>query len=89
VLTWESNSRAEAFSSVRLCIVCATVYVKNIKPVDRDIFWLYYAHVSRNTRAYLRTLQFIRRVFACGGCLFFCFTAIAARAQHMSACLVM
>jgi len=27
VLTWESSSPAEAFSSVRLCIVCATVYV--------------------------------------------------------------
>jgi len=39
--------------------------------VDRDIFWLYYARVSRNTLAYFGTLQFIRRVFAFGGCLFF------------------
>jgi hypothetical protein len=61
-LTWESSSPAEAFSSVRLCTVCATVYVQNIYPVDRDIFWLYYARVSRNLRAYFGTLQLIRRV---------------------------
>jgi hypothetical protein len=51
VLTWESSSPAETLSSLRLCIVYVTVHVQNINPVDRDIFWLYYARVSRNTRA--------------------------------------
>jgi len=38
VLAWESSSPAETFSSVRLCIVFATVYVQNINPVERHIF---------------------------------------------------
>jgi len=38
VLAWDSSSPAEAFSSVRLCIVCAIVYVQNIDPVDTDFF---------------------------------------------------
>jgi hypothetical protein len=38
VLTLESSSPAEAFSSVILCAFCAAVYVQNINPVDRDIF---------------------------------------------------
>jgi len=85
VLTWGSSSPAETFSSLKLSIFCASVYVQNTDPVDTDIFWLYYVRVSHNTRAYFGTLQFTRRVFACGSCLFFCFAAIATRAQHMSA----
>lgn len=38
VITWESSGPAETFSSVRLCIVCATVYRQNIDPVGRDNF---------------------------------------------------
>jgi hypothetical protein len=38
VLTSESISPVEAFSLVRLCFVCAAVFVENISLVDRDVF---------------------------------------------------
>jgi hypothetical protein len=37
VLTSESSTLVEAFSSARLCFVCATVYLENINLVDGDI----------------------------------------------------
>ena len=38
VLTEGSISPGEEFSAVRLCTVCATVYVQNIDPFNREIF---------------------------------------------------